>query len=332
MKRALVTGGGGFLGRAIVEELLGEGVEVTCASRSVYPELERLGARSVALDLAHASAEAVAAVVAGHDSVFHVAAKAGVWGPYREYYAANVLGTQRVLAACRASGARRLVHTSSPSVCFDGGDHVDASNDLPLSTSFLCAYPATKAQAERDVLAANNAELATCALRPHLIIGPRDPHLVPRLAERARQGRLAIVGSGRNVVSLTDVENAAVAHVAAARSLAPGAAHAGRAYFIGQREPVVLWDWIGALLRELDLPPVTRRVPAAVAYAGGAAMETLWRVLRRQSEPPMTRFVARQLATSHSYSLTPAERDFGYRERHDLAAATRRAVEGARAT
>jgi nucleoside-diphosphate-sugar epimerase len=211
-------------------------------------------------------------------------------------------------------------------VCFDGRDHRMAGNDLPLATRFLCAYPATKAAAERLVRGANDARLATCVLRPHLIFGPGDPHLVPRLLERARAGRLAVVGRGDNEVSLTYVDNAAAAHLDAALALAPGAAHAGRAYFLAQAEPVRMWTWIGAVLAGAGLPPPRRRVPAGVAYAAGAACEVAWRVLRRAGEPPMTRFVARQLATTHTYDLGPAERDFGYRERVPLAAATARTI------
>jgi nucleoside-diphosphate-sugar epimerase len=322
--RALVTGGAGFVGRAVVEALLAEGHEVTSASRGAHPELEALGARTVRVDLADTAD--VERAVAGCDVVFHVAAKTGVWGPRADYERTNVIGTDNVIAGCRSQGVPKLVFTSSPSVCFDGRDHRRAGNDLPHATRFLCAYPETKARAERAVLAADGPELATCALRPHLVFGPGDPHLVPRLLARARAGKLAVVGDGTNEVSMTYVANAAAAHLAAARALSPGAPCAGRAYFVAQREPIRLWDWIGELLAAVGAPPVTRRVPAGVAYTGGAVLELLWRVARRSAEPPMTRFVARQLATSHSYDLAPLERDLGYREQVDMAEAHERTV------
>ncbi len=322
--RVLVTGGGGFLGRAIVAELVARGHEVASASRARHPELEARGVRTFQVDLSDAAA--LDAATAGQHAVIHAAALTGVWGPRSAYLRTNLEGTRNVLAATRRQGIPRLVYTSSPSVCFDGLDHVRAGSDLAYATRFLCAYPESKALAERTVLEASGRELATCALRPHLVFGPGDPHLVPRLVERARARRLFVVGSGANEVSLTYVENAARAHADALEALEPNARHAGRAYFIAQKEPVDLWAWIGELLGRLGLPAPRRRVPLRVAYGAGASLELLWRCLRLRGEPPLTRFVALELARSHSYDLTSAERDFGYRERVGMAEATERLV------
>ena len=263
--KALVTGGGGFLGGAIVRGLQADGHDVVSISRGRYPELEALGVRCVQGDLARG--EGLREALKGVETVFHTAAKAGVWGARDDYMRANVDGTRHVLKAVQEAGIRTLVYTSSPSVCFDGQDHVDAGNDLPYAARYLAPYPESKAIAERLVLDANGPELATCALRPHLIIGPGDPHILPRLVQRAKAGRLVIVGQGENQVSCTDVANAAAAHLDAAYALTPDAAHAGRAYFIGQAEPIRLWSWINDVLGRLDLPPVTRRLPEGVARA-----------------------------------------------------------------
>lgn len=319
--RVLVTGGGGFLGRHVVAALLERGDSVVSYARGGYPELERKGATCVRGDLA--DRDALRRACRGADVVFHVAAKAGIWGSDDEYRRTNVDGTRNVLAACLAAKVPRLVYTSSPSVCFDGKDHVNAGNDLPYARKFLASYPRTKAQAEAIVLGANGADgLATCALRPHLIVGPDDPHLLPRLAARARAGRLAIVGDGRNEVSPTWVGNAVDAHLAAADRLEPRAPHAGKAYFVAQTEPVILWEWIGDLLERMGIGRPRRRVPLAVAYSAGAALELWWRARKLSSEPPMTRFLALELARSHSYDMAPAERDFGYRERVSMREAT----------
>ncbi|HTF89899.1 MAG TPA: NAD-dependent epimerase/dehydratase family protein [Planctomycetota bacterium] len=319
--KCLVTGGGGFLGREIVERLRARGDEVLSISRSLHPELEILGARTLAIELNER--ERLLEALQGIECVFHTAAKAGVWGSREEFWRTNFAGTLNLLQLCQKAGVAKFVYTSSPSVCFDGRDHFRASNDLPYAKRFLAPYPASKAAAEHTVRVANgNGGLATFALRPHLIIGPRDPHLLPRLVARARSGALRIVGSGENEVTLCAVENAAHAHLLAADTLTMKAQHAGRAYFIGQEQPVLLWPWIAELLERMGVPPPKRRISAKTAYALGALCELTWSALRKPGDPPMTRFLAAQLSRSHSYDMSPARRDFGYREILSLPEAT----------
>lgn len=308
--KALVTGGGGFLGAAIVRKLCARGDHVRSFSRGRYPELEQLGVECVPGDLSDGKALTQAA--SDRDVVFHVAAKAGVWGPYEDYFRVNVTGTENVLAACRDAGVKRLVYTSSPSVVFDGKDMEGADESVPYPAHYEAAYPQTKALAEQAVLRANGPELATVALRPHLIWGPGDPHLTPRILERARRGRLRRVGPGMNRVHTVYVDNAADAHLLAADRLTPGAAIAGKAYFIAQEEPRRLWEVIDRILAAGGLPPVTRSIPVPVAYAIGAVLEGIYTLCRLRGEPPMTRFVARELATSHWFNLAAAQRDLGF--------------------
>lgn len=265
--------------------------------------------------------EAVAEACRGVGTVFHTAAKVGVWGAYEDFYRSNVLGTRAILVGCRRHGVRRLVHTSTPSVVYNGANLAGADESLPLTTECPSAYPLTKAIAEREVLAASDEQLLCTALRPHLIWGPGDPHLVPRVLERARAGRLRIVGAGHNRVDMVHVENAADAQLLAEAALEDGVA-AGRAYFITNGEPVVLWDWINGLLTALGEKPVTRRVPLPVASALGGACELAWRGLRLRGEPPMTRFVASELAKDHWFDLSAARRDLRYEPRIRMAEGT----------
>jgi nucleoside-diphosphate-sugar epimerase len=319
--KAFITGGGGFLGTAIARILVARGDEVTSFSRTRHAHLTTLGIRCVEGDVA--DHDAVLAAMRGSEIVFHTAAKAGICGPRSEYEHVNITGTRAVMSAAVAARVRGVVHTSSPSVCFDGQDHILARNDLPLARHFLCDYSRTKAEAERIALLTNRAnDVATCALRPHLIFGPGDPHLLPRILERARARKLKIVGDGTNQVSLTYIDNAAHAHVDAADRLDPHAPHAGRAYFITQEEPVLLWSWIAAILSQLGIEPPHTHISERTAFRAGALAESIWRLLGKQSDPPMTRFVALQLARTHTYDMTPAKRDFGYIERVSLADAT----------
>lgn len=313
--KVLVTGGGGFLGGAIVRRLVARGDTVRTLQRGDYPALAAMGIECVRGDLGDAAL--VQSAVRGCDAVIHTAAKAGVWGPFDEYYRANVVGTRNVLAACRAAGVKRLVYTSSPSVVFDGRDEAGIDETAPYPTRYLAHYPRTKAEAERAVLAANGPDLATVALRPHLIWGPGDPHLLPRLVARAQSGKLRLVARDDNLVDSTYVDNAAHAHVLALDALSQAdaphrASCAGRAYFISNGEPLAMAELVNKLLAARGVPPVTRTISPRLAYAAGAILEGLYKLLRRRDEPPITRFVARQLSTSHWFDLTAARCDLDY--------------------
>jgi nucleoside-diphosphate-sugar epimerase len=313
IKRALVTGGGGFLGGAIARLLQQRGVEVVSFSRQAHPSLTADGIRHYCGDLNDAAA--VAAACAGCDAVFHVAAKAGVWGAYADYERANVDGTRHVIEACRRHHISRLIYTSSPSVVFHGCDMEGVDESVPYPEHYSAPYPQTKAIAERMVLAANDGALATVALRPHLIWGPGDQHLVPRIVARGQQGRLRRIGQRPCLVDTIYIDNAAEAHVLAAEYLHLGSAVAGKAYFISNGEPIPLWDMVNRILAAVDLPAEHRTVHPKVAYALGATLELLYRGFGVQQEPPMTRFVAEELSTAHWFNIDAARRDFCYRPR-----------------
>jgi nucleoside-diphosphate-sugar epimerase len=345
----LVTGGTGFLGRRVVERLLAQGRAVSVLARTRSPELEARGVRFICASLDEP--DAVRAACRGAETVFHVAAKVGVWGRYDDFFRTNVLGTRALLEGCRQHRVGQLVYTSTPSVVYNGGDLAGADESLPLTRDCPSPYPLTKAIAEREVLAANSESLRTIALRPHLIWGVGDPHLVPRLLARARAGRLRIVGTGQNRVDMVHVENAVDAHLLAERALrrchvirdnpsekTEATCHVlrdkdaerrevgGRAFFISNGEPVKVWDWINDLLRALGEPPVTKRVSLGAARAIGAACELAWRILPLGGEPPMTRFVAAELAKDHWFDITAARRDLGYCPRVSMAEGMRELV------
>lgn len=323
--RTLVTGGGGFLGGVIVRKLLARGDAVRSFTRTAYPWLAELGVEQAHGDLA--DPDAVAKAVAGCDAVFHVAAKAGVWGRYADYFATNVTGTENVLAACQKQDVSRLVYTSTPSVVHGGASIEGADEAAPYPKEYEAHYPKTKAIAEQAVLAASGPQLATVALRPHLVWGPGDPHLTPRVLRRARTGKLRRVGTYPVKVDVTFVDNAADAHLLAADKLAPGSPVAGKAYFVTDGEPVDLWEFLNRVLALAGLPPVTKSVSVWKARLAGRVLEFVYRVLRLSAEPPMTRFVASQLATSHWYDISAARRDLGYEPKVGLDEGLRRLAE-----
>jgi len=308
--KVLVTGGGGFLGGVIVRMLRERGDEVRSFSRGEYPALAALGVEQVRGRLE--DRDAVVAAAAGCDLVFHVAAKAGIWGRYHDFYQANVVGTEHVIAACLNNGINKLVYTSSPSVIFDGSDVEGGNESLPYPDFYEANYPATKALAEKLVLAANSPDLAVIALRPHLIWGPGDNHLGPRIIAKGRAGKLLRIGTRPNLIDTVYVDNAARAHIQAADRLSPGSSVAGNCYFISNNEPLPLWDMVNRILAAAAIPPVTRSISPRLAFAVGGICEAIWGALRLQGEPPMTRFVAHELATAHWFDISAARRDFGY--------------------
>jgi len=308
--RVLVTGGGGFLGTAVSRLLRERGLMVRCLSRSSHPHLAELGIEQIRGDVADASV--VARAVDGCGTVFHTAAKAGLWGPAHEYHRANVEGTRNVVDSCRAAGVPRLIYTSSPSVVFNGSDLAGVDESAPYCRRFEAAYPQTKAIAEQLILAANSAGLSTVALRPHLIWGPGDNNLLPRIIARARGGQLRRIGRTNALIDPVYIDNAAAAHLLAADSLAPGSPVAGKAYFVTQGETIPVWDMINALLEAAHMAPVRRTIARPVALAGAGLLEAAYRLSGRRDEPPMTRFLARQLSTTHWFRIDAARRDFGY--------------------
>lgn len=308
--KALVTGGGGFLGGAIVRQLVERGDEVISYSRGRYLHLAELGVRHIQGDLA--SREGLCRAMEGCDTVFHTGAKAGAWGRYADYYRANVVGTENVLKACVKTGIGRLVYTSSPSVVFAGGGMEGVDESVPYAESFKDPYPRTKAIAEKMVMDINDDRLATVSLRPHLIWGPGDNHIVPRLVSKARAGRLMIVGTGRNRIDTVYIDNAAQAHLKAADRLFPGSRLAGRAYFISNGDPRPIKEIINRIMEAYGLPPVRRHIPAGIAYAGGWLFEMLYHLFRLKGEPLVTRFLAEEFSTPHWFNISAARHDFEY--------------------
>lgn len=307
-EKILVTGGGGFLGKAIVHKLVDRGDRVSSFSRNSYADLTRMGVTQIQGNICDYNA--VERAVNGSDIVFHVAAKPGVAGKYSNYYQTNVVGTQNVIKACKEHDVKRLIYTSSPSVIFDGNDMEGVNESVPYPGTFHAHYPKTKAMAEQEVLASLDKRLTAIIIRPHLIWGPEDNHLVPRIIQRAH--RLRIIGHGKNRVDTIYVDNAADAHILAADRLNEAPELSGNIYFISQDEPIVVWEMINNILNAANLPIIEKSIPKNIAWFLGAILEGIYKILSLSSEPPMTRFVANELSTSHWFDISAAKKDLGY--------------------
>jgi len=306
--KVLVTGGGGFLGSAIIERLVARGDAVRSVSRGEYPNLADMGVEQIRGNIG--DRQAVETACRGVELVFHVAAKPPPWGKYRDYYKTNVTGTQNVIDGCIRNNISRLVYTSTPSVVFDGTDMLGVDESVPYPARFNAFYPETKAKAEQLVLKATGKRLRTVVLRPHQIWGPGDPHFAPRLIARAK--KLKRIGSGNNLVDTTYIDNAVDAHILAADTLEKDPEISGNIYFISQAEPLPAWDMVDAILAAAGLPPVKGAISYKTAWIIGATMEFFYRTFQLPGEPPMTRFLADAVAKSHWFDISAAKTDLGY--------------------
>jgi len=323
--KILVTGASGFVGGAVVHELLARGYKVRGTGRKPRPEGFPGEAEYESTDLC--DLQRLPPLLVNCTAIVHVAAKAGVWGSQESFRRPNVEATRNLLEHAGSAGVRYFVHTSTPSVVYNGQSIQGGDESLPYGRSFPCEYLTTKAEAEKMVLMAHReGSFQTLALRPHLVWGPGDPHLFPRVFERVRQGRLRQVGNGTNRVDMTYIDNVAQGHVDALESLVQGKG-GGEAYFLTQDEPVALWPFVNRVLEGAGYPPVKKKLPLGAATCIGAACELVWRLLRRKGEPPMTRFVAVELAKDHWFSSSKARDVLGYKPKVSMEEGLQRYLE-----
>ncbi len=307
--RALVTGGGGFLGSGIARSLHEKKHDVIVVGRRHYSHLPK-DIKSCQGDIR--DFDFLCQIFSGVEVVFHTAAFPGIWGRAEDFYSINVDGTRNVIKACMLNGVQKLVFTSSPSVIYGGSSLEGVDETAAYPENYLCEYSRTKAIAEKLVTETNGMDLATVSIRPHLIWGPGDPHLVPRILEKSDKGQLMQVGSGKNKIDIIYIDNAISAHLKACDALRVGNPLAGKVYFISDGEPVNLWSWINELLKKTGRLPITRCISYRTASKLGYLLEGIYDFLRVKQEPPMTRFLASQLATSHYFNIAQAKNDFGY--------------------
>jgi nucleoside-diphosphate-sugar epimerase len=315
--KVLVTGATGFLGYHIAEQLLAQGHEVVNFSRSHTNELDKLNVTTIKGDITNS--QDIDNALQGTEAIFHVASKVGMWGKWEDFYAINYLGTKNLVDAAKKVGIKTFVYTSTPSVVFGKDSIENGSSETPYPSEYLSLYAKSKALGEKYVLAAQSKDFNVTAIRPHLIYGERDKNIIPRLIESYKKGKLKIIGDGNNMVDVVYVENAAQAHIEAFNELLNEKKNAGKAYFIGQEKPVKLWDFINQILKSKGLGQVKKRISLPTAYMIGHLVEIFLKLFKIYNiHPPMTRFVALELGTSHYFDHEDAKRDFGHRPKVSL--------------
>lgn len=307
---ALVTGGGGFIGKALVNELVRRDFKVTSFSRGDYPELRKKGVNTISGDLS--DSDSVLHATNNIDIVFHVAARAGTNGRYSEYYKTNVAGTENIINACKTNKIRYLIYTSSASVVFDGKDIEGSDESLPYPVHPVSHYTATKAIAEQLILKADCPDLRTLVLRPHLVYGPGDNHLLPAIISKAAKGKLRRIGKCRNLVDVSYIDNVVAAHISAARAIIENPEVSGNSFFITNGEPVLLWDFVDIILQTSGLEPVKKRIPAWVAIMISRINQNLHRVFLKNHESLLTPFIVSELIRSHWFNISKARDHLNY--------------------
>ncbi len=318
--KVLITGAGGFLGKYIARDLFLEGgFEIHSLSRKYYPELEEYQVIQNQGTITNKSD--VTKALSGMDAVIHTASMVGMWGRYKDFYETNVTGTNNIIEACLLHKIKYCVYTSTPSVAFGQESLSGVDESIGYPKKYLSDYAKTKSIAEKNILKANSNNFSTVSLRPHLIFGPGDQNLIPRLIKAAKKKHLKIVGDGHNLVDVTYVENASLAHVQALKLLLRQGADskiAGKAYFLGQG-PIKLWDFTNEILKRVGLEPINKSISFKSAYAVGYFLEKIYFFLKPfKVEPKMTRFIAMQLAMNHYYNHHNLEKDLDFTPRYSI--------------
>lgn len=255
---------------------------------------------------------AVTRAASGCEAIIHAAAKVGIVGSWADFRSINVDGTAAVLQAARHHGVQKVVHVSTPSVAHEGRSIVGGQAAPAVTGRSGSWYAESKAMAEQLAISANADDLAVVAIRPHLVWGPEDTQLVGRIVERARTGRLALVGTGAALVDTTYIDCAAAALVAALDAVHPGARCAGRPYVVANGEPRPIRELVMGICAAAGIEVSPRNVPRPLAIAAGAVCERVWQWRGATTEPPVTRFLAEQLGTAHWFDPRPARDDLGW--------------------
>jgi len=312
MKRALVTGATGCLGRHLAIRLASEGWDVTGMGRQqeIGVTLETAGVRFLKGDIR--DQQAVNAACESQDVVFHCAALSSPWGKYRDFYSSNVQGTQNLVDSSLRSQVQRFVHVSTPSIYFNYIPRYEVHENDPLPAKPANHYAATKRLAEEIVLSAHGKGLSSIIIRPRAIFGPYDQTLFPRIvAANAKRG-VPMIDGGQSLIDLTCVENVVDALLLCSEASVDAL---GRAYNISNADPRPFAELVETLFDKLDMPLRRRNIPYTMAYGVASVLESVHRFIPVLGEPPLTRYTVGSLGVPQTLSIVDAEEQLGYTPR-----------------
>ena len=315
--RILVTGASSFIGARFARFALEQGLEVRVNGRRAegVKHLVKRGAQFVPGDLT--DARLARRLCQGMEAVVHCAGVSGHWGRYQDFHQGNVVTTENIVEACLKEQVRRLVYRSSAAVYFDGRARLGVREDqLPRRLHGHQAL--TRFLAEQKVFGAQEFGLEALALRPRLVTGAGDGSLFPRLLQLQRKRRLAIIGNGLNKVDFTSMHNLNEALLAA---LYAGEHALGQAYNISNGQPVPLWDVINYVMRQMELPQVTRYRNQGLAYGLGAINEAVCLLWPGRPQPSQSRLGVQAMSKDFTLDISRARQLLDYRPRVSLWAA-----------
>jgi nucleoside-diphosphate-sugar epimerase len=306
--KVFVTGGSGFVGRALIAALRAQGWGVAALARSAAARaaVAEQGATPVAGDLSDITA--LTAGMAGSAAVFHAAALTSDWGPRKDFYESTVRGTEHVLAAARAAGIARLVHISTEAVLAGGSPIIRADETAPYPPRPAGLYPWSKALAEQAVIAANGGALSTVVVRPRFVWGRGDTSLLPQLVAAMRAGQWVWFGGGHHASSTCHVRNLAEGALLAAER-----GNGGEVYFLTDGAPVDFRDFVARMAATQGVVPPGRTAPMWVARVMADAGEAIWAGLKLKGRPPLTRTAVNLLFTEVTVNDAKARAELGYR-------------------
>lgn len=310
MKKIVVTGGTGFLGKRLSEKLSEIGYDVTALGRNdrVGIELEKNGIRYERVDLA--DKKKLNEIFRNVDIVFHCAAKSSLWGKYEEFYAANVIGTDNVIDAVKSNKVSRMVYVSSPTIYYDNEDFNDFNKVEKKPKKFINYYAETKWLAQEAVDRSYIEGLNTISIIPRGIFGPGDTSIFPRLLKINERVGIPLIKNGEHIIELTYIDNVVDALILCIETKE---SNFGKKYFITNNERFVFKELIKAAFKEVNVKPKFKKKNYIALKVVATIIESFYKLFGIWKEPPITKYSVEILYRNQMFDITNSVNELGYK-------------------